>query len=141
VEELQMVRGYRYITAAGILLALAAPASALDGNVDAGKKVFAKCAVCHGIGETTKPIGPNLNNVIGRTAGTQPEFLAKKGAGYSKAMIAAGEGGLVWDAAQIAEYITDPKKKVPGNKMAFPGLKKEQEIADVIAYVSTFSKP
>jgi cytochrome c2 len=104
VEELQMVRGYSYIATAGVLLALAAPAIALEGNVDAGKKVFAKCAVCHGIGETTKPIGPNLNNVI-------------------------------------AEYITDPKKKIPGNKMAFTGLKKEQEIADVIAYVSTFSKP
>lgn len=136
-----MVRSHSFITAAGILLALAVPASALDGDIEAGKKVFGRCAVCHGIGDAKKPIGPNLNNVIGRTAGTEPEFLAKKGAGYSKAMIAAGEGGLVWDAAQIAEYIADPKKKVPGNKMAFPGLKKEQEIADVIAYVSSFTKP
>lgn len=112
---------------------------AQEANVDAGKKVFLKCAVCHGIGDTKKPVGPSLNNVIGRTAGTEPDFLAKKGAGYSKAMIAAGEGGLVWDEAQIAEYITDPKKKIPGNKMAFPGLKKEQERLDVIAYIKTFS--
>ncbi len=117
----------------------AAPAAALEGNVDAGKKVFAKCGVCHGIGDTKKPIGPNLNNVIGRTAGTNPEFVAKKGAGYSKAMVAAGAGGLVWDEAQIAEYITDPKKKVPGNKMVFPGLKSEQDRLDVVAYVKTFS--
>jgi cytochrome c len=119
----------------------AVPAAALEGNVDAGKKVFAKCGVCHGIGDTMKPIGPNLNNVIGRTAGTLPEFVAKKGAGYSKAMVAAGAGGLVWDEAQIAEYITDPKKKVPGNKMVFPGLKSEQDRLDVVAYVKTFSSP
>jgi cytochrome c len=129
----------KFLAIVGVTTALAAPAMAQEANVDAGKKVFMKCAVCHGIGDTKKPIGPSLNDVIGRTAGTQPDFLAKKGAGYSKAMIAAGEGGLVWDEAQIAEYITDPKKKIPGNKMAFPGLKKEQERLDVIAYIKTFS--
>ena len=134
-----MALAARILTLAGIVAALATPAAAVDGNVDAGKKVFAKCAVCHGIGDTKKPTGPNLNNVIGRTAGTQPDFVAKKAAGYSKAMVAAGVAGLVWDEAQIAEYITDPKKKVPGNKMAFPGLKSEQDRADVVAYVKTFS--
>jgi cytochrome c len=136
-----MVRVSGLVAAAGFVLALSVSAGAVEGNVDDGKKIFLKCAVCHGIGDTKKPIGPNLNNVVGRTAGTEPEFLAKKGAGYSQAMIKAGEGGLVWDVANIAEYIEDPKKKVPGNKMAFPGLKKEQEIADVIAYISTFSQP
>ncbi len=129
----------RLLALSGIVAALATPTLAAEGNADAGKKVFAKCAVCHGIGDAKKPIGPNLNGVIGRTAGTQPEFLAKKGAGYSKAMIAAGAGGLVWDEAQIAEYLIDPKKKVPGNKMAFPGLKEEQDRLDVVAYIKTFS--
>lgn len=134
-----MARVLSFLVATGIVAVFAAPALAAEGNVDAGKKVFVKCAVCHGIGDTKKPIGPNLNDVIGRTAGTQAEFLAKKAAGYSKAMIEAGAGGLVWDEAAIAEYITDPKKKIPGNKMAFPGLKDEQDRLDVIAYVKTFS--
>lgn len=134
-----MARVLKVLTLLGIVATWAAPVMALEGNAEAGKKVFNKCGVCHGIGETKKPVGPNLNGVIGRTAGTQPEFLAKKGAGYSKAMIAAGEGGLVWDEAQIAEYITDPKKKVPGNKMAFPGLPNEQDRLDVVAYVKSFS--
>ena len=134
-----MARVLKLLTLFGIVATWAAPALSLEGNADAGKKVFAKCGVCHGIGETKKPVGPNLNAVIGRTAGTEPEFLAKKGAGYSKAMIAAGAAGLVWDEAQINEYITDPKKKIPGNKMAFPGLPKEQDRLDVLAYVKTFS--
>jgi cytochrome c2 len=134
-----MARLMKFLTLGGVFAVLATPAAALDGNADAGKKVFAKCAVCHGIGETKKPIGPNLNNVVGRTAGTQPEFLAKGNAGYSKAMIAAGAGGLVWTDDQILEYITDPKKKIPGNKMVFPGLPKEQDRADVLAYVKTFT--
>jgi cytochrome c len=136
-----MVRVSGIVGAAVLFVTFATAAGAVDGNIEDGKKIFLKCAVCHGIGDTKKPIGPNLNNVIGRTAGTEPEFLAKKGAGYSQAMIKAGEAGLVWDVAQISEYIFDPKKKVPGNKMAFPGLKKEQEIADVVAYVASFSKP
>jgi cytochrome c len=136
-----MVRISGLVAAASVLMSLTATAGAVEGNIDDGKKVFMKCAVCHGIGDTKKPIGPTLNNVIGRTAGTEPDFLAKKGAGYSQAMIKAGAAGLVWDAAQISEYVADPKKKIPGNKMAFPGLKKEQEIADVVAYVASFTKP
>ncbi len=136
-----MFRLLGFLTLSGIVAALTTPVMAIEGNVDAGKKVFAKCAVCHGIGDAKKPIGPTLNGVVGRTAGTQPDFLAKKGAGYSKAMIAAGEGGLVWTEAEIASWVADPKKKIPGTKMAFPGLKKEQEIADVVAYVKTFSSP
>jgi len=130
-----------YFALAGIALVYAMPANALEGNVDAGKKVFNKCAICHGIGDKTKPIAPNLNNVIGRTAGTEPEFLAKGGSGYSKAMIAAGEAGLVWTDDEILDWITNPKKKIPGTKMVFPGLPKEQERADVLAYIKTFSTP
>ena len=130
----------RIIGAAVVVLAgLASLGQAFAQDAEAGKKVFIKCAVCHGVGDVKKPLGPTLNGVIGRTAGTEPEFLAKA-AGYSKAMKEAGAAGLVWDEASIAEYITDPKKKVPGNKMAFAGLKVEKERLDVIAYIKTFSK-
>ncbi|RST84706.1 cytochrome c family protein [Aquibium carbonis] len=114
---------------------MAGPAAAIAQDLAKGETLFRRCAVCHGIGDTSKPVGPSLNNVIGRTAGTEESFASK----YSKAMIAAGEGGLVWTVEEISEYITDPRKKVPGNKMAFPGLKKEDERADVIAYIAQFS--
>jgi cytochrome c2 len=129
----------RRFAAAVILLAGIAPVGqALAQDAEAGKKVFAKCAVCHGIGDAKKPLGPTLNGVIGRTAGTEPDFLAKA-SGYSKAMKEAGAGGLVWDETTIGEYIADPKGKIPGNKMAFVGLKVEKDRADVIAYIKTFS--
>ena len=112
--------------------------AAADGDAEAGKKVFVKCGVCHGIGDAKKPIGPTLNGVVGRAAASEPAFLAKGAAGYSKAMIEAGKGGLVWTEADIAEYVANPKKKVPGNKMAFAGLQKPEDIANVIAYLKTF---
>lgn len=131
-----MLKAYGVAAAAYAVLAFAGQATAQDA--EAGKKVFVKCAVCHGIGDTKKPLGPTLNGVIGRTAGTEAEFAAKA-AGYSKAMKEAGAAGLVWDEANIDEYITDPKKKIPGNKMAFAGIKAEKDRADVIAYIKTFS--
>lgn len=121
--------------AALAVLLFGAPTVAMAQDVAKGEAIFKRCATCHGIGDATKPIAPNLNGVVGRVAGTQEDFLKK----YSKAMVAAGEGGLVWTEADIDAYITDPKKKVPGNKMAFPGLKKADERADVIAYIKTFS--
>lgn len=135
-----MIRIHHLLALTGFALALAGPAQALEGNVDAGKKVFAKCAVCHGIGETKKPVGPTLNNVIGRPAASDPDFLAKGAGGYSKALLAAAKGGLIWDEANFLEWITAPQKKVPGAKMAFPGLPKEQDRVDVLAYVKTFTK-
>lgn len=125
--------------AVAVIAGLASLGQAFAQDAEAGKKVFVKCAVCHGIGETKKAVGPSLNGVIGRTAGTEPEFAAKA-AGYSKAMKEAGEHGLVWDEANINEYITDPKKKIQGNKMAFAGLKVEKDRLDVIAYIKTFAK-
>ncbi len=74
--------------------------------------------------------------MIGRTAGTQADFLPR----YSPAMKEAGAGGIVWNEETIAEYITDPRAFIPGNRMAFPGLKDEQERADVIAYIKQFSQ-
>jgi cytochrome c len=119
----------RLVVAAGALLAL--PTLALAQDADAGKKVFAKCAPCHSIGPgATNKVGPNLNGVIGRKAGTEEGFA------YSDAMKNAG---WVWDEAIFKEYITDPKKKVPGNKMLFPGVKDETERDDLAAYLASFA--
>ena len=118
----------RWVLAAGLLIAAPAVASAQDA--EAGKKVFTKCAPCHSIGPgATNKVGPNLNGVLGRKAGTEAGFA------YSDAMKNAG---WVCDEAIFKEYITDPKKKVPGNKMLFPGVKDELEREDLAAYVGSF---
>lgn len=120
------------ILAATALISLAATAHASDPA--AGEKVFKKCMACHAVGDGAKnKVGPILNDIIGRTAGTVEGFK------YSPAMIAAGEGGLSWTAENIAAYMKDPKGFVPKNKMAFAGLKKDDEIDDLVAYLATFS--
>lgn len=108
------------------------PAMAQDDLVAAGEKVFKKCAACHAVGEGAKDrVGPSLNEIIGRTAGGEEGFK------YSPAMTKAGEGGLVWSAETLDTYLADPKSDIPGNKMAFPGLKKEDDRKAVIAYIES----
>jgi cytochrome c2 len=106
-----------------------------DGDAKKGEKVFRKCKACHMIGENAKKrVGPPLNNIIGAKAGSQEGFK------YSKAMTEKGEGGLTWTEETLDSYLEKPKDVVPGTKMAFPGLKKEDDREDVIAYLKTFSK-
>jgi len=118
------------------ILAATAAAMLVSGqswaqDAAAGEKVFNKCKACHSTDGKNK-VGPTLKGLFGRTAGTHEGFK------YSTAMIDAGKGGLVWDEAHFAEYIKDPKAKVPGTKMAFAGLKKDDEIANLIAYLKQF---
>jgi len=109
----------------GFLLLGAGPALA-DGDPAAGKKVFNKCRACHVVDAEKNRVGPHLKGVFGRDAGTVEGFK------YSPAML---DSGITWDEVTIAEYVTDPKGYVPNNKMAFPGLKKEEDIANLIAYL------
>jgi cytochrome c len=113
------------------------PAQAQEGDAAAGKKVFNKCMACHDAVNDKNKIGPSLHGVVGRKAGSLESFQDK----YSQAMKDAGAGGLVWDEANLAEYVKDPKAKVPGNKMAFPGLKKDEDVANVVAYLKADPKP
>ena len=122
------------LLAAGFLGILPAQA---DGDAAAGKKVFNKCVACHDAVTDKNKIGPSLHGVVGRTAGSLASFEAK----YSDAMKAAGAGGLVWDDATLAAYLKDPKGNIPGNKMAFPGLKVDADLANVIAYLKADPKP
>jgi cytochrome c len=121
------------LAAAGSLGAL--PAQAQDAA--AGKKVFAKCTACHDATAGKDKIGPTLVGVFGRKAGTLESYLPK----YSANMKEVGAGGLVWDDANLTAYLRDPKAVVPKGKMAFPGLKKDEDLANVIAYLKADPKP
>lgn len=115
------------------------PAAPLDAIVaadpaliDAGAKVFKKCAACHKIGDGAKnATGPMMTGIVGRTAGTVEGFK------YSGSMQEAGAGGLIWTPENISAYLKDPKGFVPKNRMSFAGLKKQDEIDAVIAYIAS----
>ncbi|KAA2237984.1 c-type cytochrome [Salinarimonas soli] len=118
----------RVTLAAVSLLAFGTAAQAQDAA--AGEKVFAQCRACHQIGPTAKnAVGPQLNGVIGRHSGSV------EGYNYSPAN---KNSGLTWDEATFREYIKDPRAKVPGTKMVYAGLKDEQRINDLVAYLKSF---
>jgi len=119
--------------AAAALIAISqahAEETAPPGGPEAGATVFKKCMPCHKVGPNAKSgVGPALNGVVGRHAGADPDYS------YSNAM---KNSGLIWDELTLTTYLHAPRKLVPGTKMAFPGIKKDQEIADVIAYLKEF---
>lgn len=125
------------VVLAAALAAILAPGSVLaaEGNAKEGEEVFKACRACHQVGPTAKnALGPVLNGVLGRKAGTVEGF------GYSPANKEAGEKGWVWTEENLNKYLTDPRATMPGNRMAFAGLKDDQDRADVIAFLKTLSK-
>ena len=118
--------------ATALSVAVAVPAWA-EGDAAAGEKVFKKCQACHAVGADAKnKVGPMLNGVVGRAAGTVADFK------YSDNLMELAQGGMVWDDATLTAYLTKPKDVIPKGKMSFAGLKKEEDIANVIAYLATF---
>jgi cytochrome c len=110
--------------------AVASAAFADDVDLAAGKTSFNKCLACHAIGEGAKnKVGPELNGLDGRKSGTAADYS------YTDAN---KNSGITWNEAQFKEYIKDPKAKIPGTKMAFAGIKSENEINNLWAYVSQF---
>lgn len=113
-----------------VLLASAAPGRAQD--VAAGERVFGQCRACHQIGPGARnALGPPQNGLFGRRAGTYP--------GYSYSP-ANRESGLTWDEATFRAYIRDPRAKMPGTKMVYPGLKNDGQITDLIAFLKQFDQ-
>ncbi|MCB1480058.1 MAG: c-type cytochrome [Tepidamorphaceae bacterium] len=113
----------------------AAATAANQAMIDAGEKVFKKCRACHQVGENAEhKVGPQLNNVFGRTAGSEEDFK------YSKAFAKAHEDGLVWDETTLAAFLAKPKDMIDGTKMTFAGLKKPEDIEALLAYLRTFSE-
>ena len=104
-----------------------------EGDPAKGEKVFKKCKACHAVGEGAKnKVGPSLNGIMDAAAGQNPDFK------YSANLVELAEGGLTWDEATMTAYLTKPKDVIPKGKMSFAGLKKEEQITDVIAYMRTF---
>lgn len=109
--------------------------AAFDADLAAeGEKVFRKCKACHQVGEGAKNrVGPILNNVVGQPAGAVADFK------YSKPLIEAAEGGLVWSEAELSAFLADPKGYMKGTKMSFAGLKDEADQAAVVEYLKSFA--
>jgi cytochrome c len=124
-------RMIRSVVFAAVLL-LAFPAIAAAADVAAGQAAFARCKICHSVqAGAPSPVGPNLHGVFGRKAG------ALEGYSYSEAM---KNSGIVWDDDKIRQYLSKPRELVPGNKMAFPGIKDENEISNLLAYLHEATK-
>lgn len=120
------MRGFIFVA----LLAVAGVGEARAQDAAAGEKVFGVCKACHQIGETAKnSVGPQLNGIIGRKAGTVPSY------NYTAAN---KESGLTWDEATFREYIKNPKAKIPGTKMIYAGLKDEKKTDDLLAFLKQF---
>jgi cytochrome c len=103
-------------------------AAAAD-DIKKGKKLFkSKCRICHSIVKGKRKLGPSLFAIVGKKAGTEPKYR------YSSAMKKAN---ITWNTSTLDEYLANPRKKVPGTKMSFSGLKKERKRAAVIAYLKT----
>jgi cytochrome c len=120
------------IVTATLALAFAAAigggAALAAGDAAAGEKVFKKCKTCHSFDPGKRKLGPHLKDVVGRKAGSVEGFK------YSKAM--AGSD-ITWDEASLDEFLKKPKKFLKGTKMSFGGLKKDEQRADLIAYLKT----
>jgi cytochrome c len=114
----------------GAVMMAAMSTGAAAADVENGKSIWNKCRACHQVGENAKNlVGPILNGLIGRKAGTV------EGYNYSEANKASG---ITWDDATFREYIKNPKAKIPNTKMVFAGLTDEQDIDDLLAYLKQF---
>jgi cytochrome c len=116
------------LAAALAVAAMAQTAQAQD--LAAGEQSFKKCLACHRIGEGAKNlVGPQLNGLDGRKSGSAPDY------NYSDAN---KNSGITWNEATFKDYIKNPRAKIPGTKMIFPGITNEKEADNLWAYVKSF---
>ena len=117
------------VAGAFALPAIAQTAAAMPkGNAAAGEKVFMQCKVCHTVEKGVNRVGPSLFGVVGRKSGMAPGYK------YSPANLKSGD---IWTEATLMKYLEAPMKFMPGTKMAFAGLKKPQDRADIVAFLAT----
>ncbi len=116
---------------AGVLVLLVAPAYAQQGDAARGEQRFVECAACHSVEKGVNNIGPTLAGIFGRKAGALADFR------YSAAM---RNSGITWTPQTIDEYIADPQKRIPANRMPYAGLPDAAARADLIAYLEKATK-
>lgn len=97
-----------------------------EGDAAKGERVFKKCAACHSADPDQRKPGPHLQGIVNRPAGSVEGFR------YSASML---ESGLVWDEDTLRVFLADPKGTVPKTKMSFPGIRKDQDLTNLIAYL------
>lgn len=127
------MRLQKTVILAALFGGLAGSALAQDeGDAEAGERVFNKCKACHQVGaDAQNRVGPALTDVIGHEIASVEDFT------YSDAMLEKKAEGFVWTEESLSAYLENPREYIPGNKMAFPGLRQPEERADVIAYLMT----
>jgi cytochrome c len=119
------------ILLATVCLGLMAGTALAAGDPAKGEKVAKVCQACHSLTDKTNKTGPYLVGIVGRPV------ASAEGYSYDDAMKTFAATGAKWDEATLDKYLTNPKELVPGNKMAFAGVKKEDQRADLIAYLAT----
>src|SRR5712691_8504357 len=119
-----MTRSTAILTCAVLLFVMPRPGETADAT--AGPTQFNKCKICHSVAAGKNMAGPSLHGIFGRKAGTSDNFT------YSETM---KNSGIVWDDDTLTKYLRDPKQVVPGGKMAFPGIKDDQQITDLLAFL------
>jgi cytochrome c len=125
-----MTKRLMTMTAIAVMSIAATATIAAAQDVAAGQHSFNKCLPCHAIGpDAENKIGPELNGLDGRHSGTAPNYS------YSDAN---KNSGIVWGEATFKEYIKDPAAMIPGTKMTCHGIKNDQEVSDLWAYVKQF---
>ena len=112
--------------------ALSTTLALASGDVVAGQKVFKKCKACHVVDAEKHKTGPHLVNIMGRAAASAD--------GYKKYSNAMKSSGIVWNEETLDGYLEKPKAYVKGTRMVFAGLRKEEDRANVIAYLKSYSK-
>ena len=114
-----------------VSLGLMTTTTLAEGDVAKGEKVFKKCMACHSVVDKANKVGPYLMGVVGR------KVAVAEGYAYSDSMKEYAANGAVWDEAALAAYLENPKAIVAKTKMAFAGIKKEDERADLIAFLKS----
>ncbi|WP_112604802.1 c-type cytochrome [Rhizobium sp. WW22] len=115
--------------ASAVILFASASAVLADGDAVAGAAVFKRCGACHTATGPDNRVGPSLMGIVGRAVASKPDYA------YSPAMRAFGADGKVWDEALLRKYLPAPQFLVKGTRMAFPGLKSDKDLDNLIAYL------
>jgi cytochrome c len=124
---MKLLNGRQIVAVAALALGAAPLVAAPAGDPAKGKSIFVRCAICHSVEPGKNMLGPSLNGVIGRQAGTVTGF------NYSPAMKAAK---ISWTTDNLSKFLANPRATVAGTKMIFAGLPNEADRANLIAYLA-----